>query len=247
MASHYQHRPLPTTLGLSLGFLGIAGLILSLLSLLPINIYNVYLSSTTALLLAKIEYERTQQWWLFSQETLYYFIFLVGSAVSSVITCILVMVASLTKKRRIFNNTDIEANHYSNKNKYSSILLNRYTCILFIGQISWALFGNHLLWFKKLDNEDMTMIVESTKLSVWILWLNYAVLILFSFILFCASFFIILGTSKALSSNGKNNNNINNNDNINNHMNSNNNEDNHNEMQQERTPLLNNNKSTYHN
>lgn len=148
MASHYQHRPLPTTLGLSLGFLGITGLILSLLSLLPINIYNVYLASTTALMLAKIEYERTQQWWLFSHETLYYFIFLVGSAVSSVITCILVMFASLTKKRRIFNNMDIEANHYSNnKSKYSSILLNRYTCFIFIGQITWALFGKFLFSF----------------------------------------------------------------------------------------------------
>ncbi|CAO3638988.1 unnamed protein product [Cunninghamella echinulata] len=234
MASHYQHCPIPTTLGLSLAFFGIAGLILSLLSLLPVNIYNVYLASTTALMLAKIEYERTQQWWLFSHETLYYFIFLVGSALSSVITCILVMVASLTRKKRMFS-TDIEANYYSNR-KYSSVLLNRFTCIIFIGQISWALFGNHLLWFIKLEN--MTTIVDSTKLSVWILWLNYAVLTLFSFILFCASFFIILGTSKMVSANKNHNNNgqiniINNNDN------------NINEMQQETTPLL-NNKSTYH-
>ncbi|ORZ25197.1 hypothetical protein BCR42DRAFT_399618 [Absidia repens] len=48
----------------------------------------------------------------------------------------------------------------------------------------------------------MTQIRESTTLSVWILWLNYGVLILFSFVLFCASFFIIIGTS--LSNNNSN-------------------------------------------
>ncbi|CAO3579297.1 unnamed protein product [Absidia cylindrospora] len=197
MSTCIQHRAVPTTLGLSLGFLGVVGLVISLLSLVPINIYNIYLASHTALALANLEYQRTHQWWSFSSDALYYFIFLLGSVVSSLITTCLVLITCLAKRKSFITPVDIEAN-CTKKYQRSNLWLSRMACVVFIGQISWALYGNHLLWFVSLD---MTQIRESTTLSVWILWLNYGVLILFSFVLFCASFFIIIGTSLSSSNN----------------------------------------------
>ncbi|KAI8089691.1 uncharacterized protein BX664DRAFT_359217 [Halteromyces radiatus] len=231
MSTLIQHRSSPTTLGFSLGFLGILGLALALLSLLPINIYNVYLATSTILALIKMEYQRTHQWWTFSSVAMYYLIFLVGSVISSLITTGFVIATCLTKKRTL-QSLDIESNCVSQQR--SSIWLSRFACVVFIGQISWALFGNHLLWFV---NMDVTLIRESTTLSVWILWLNYIILILFSFILLCASFFIILGTSKIISTTNNNSGNTGNNSNSKTSVD---------EMQQqETTPLL--NKSSCHN
>lgn len=57
------------------------------------------------------------------------------------------------------------------------------------------LLGTHLLFFLG-DTSLPATIHKSTMLSVLILWLNYLILTVFAFILFCASFFIILGARR---------------------------------------------------
>ncbi|KAI8330639.1 hypothetical protein BC941DRAFT_440391 [Chlamydoabsidia padenii] len=213
-----HHRPMPTSLGLSMGFLGVVGLVVSLLSLVPINIYNIYLAISTILMLLS----RTD-------DSLVYLVFLIGSAVSSFITTGLILIISLVKSTTRLHD-DMEATTTTtttNRKDNSCVWQSRLACLVIISQISWAIFGTHLVWFVKLE---MTQVVASTTLSVWILWLNYGVLILFSFVLFCASFFIIIGTSY-------NNNNNNDGDS----MGGNSVGEMH---QQETTPLL--NKSNYH-
>ncbi|KAI8070862.1 hypothetical protein BC940DRAFT_11865 [Gongronella butleri] len=198
----------PTSLstGLSLGVFGMIGLMLSLLSLLPINVYNIYLASHTALTLVQLE--QGNPWWRFSHARhYYYFAFLVGSAVSSLIVFAMVITTCLRRKQPVAS-VDLEANaaawysqhallqQQQQRYQHTSVWTNRWACVAFLVQISWAVFGNHLIWFVKTEN---TLISDATRLSVWILWLNYGIVIVFSFVLVCASVFVLVGAPNHLS------------------------------------------------
>lgn len=79
------------TIGLIFSVIGMGGLVLSVLSLLPVNFYNIYIASQTMFELLLFEHERTNKEWqdiTFSNEAKLFFIFLSGSIVSSLLEII---------------------------------------------------------------------------------------------------------------------------------------------------------------
>ncbi|ORX62953.1 hypothetical protein DM01DRAFT_1331053 [Hesseltinella vesiculosa] len=185
-----QRLSVSSSAGLTLGLFGMVGLMISLMTLLPLNVYNMYLASHTALYLVRLE--QAEPWWRFSHAAhQYYFTFLAGSVISSFIVICLVLTTCLRKPK---STLDLESNTV--RQSSVSVWTNRWACLVFLGQISWAIIGNHLIWFVDMEN---ALIYDATKLSVWILWLNYGILIAFSFLLVCASVFLLIGGAKQTS------------------------------------------------
>ncbi|KAI8374268.1 uncharacterized protein BYT42DRAFT_575754 [Radiomyces spectabilis] len=207
MVNSKQHSVIPTSVGLSLGFVGIIGLVLSLISLLPLNIYNITISVQTLSDVLKYEMNETQDWRQFSAEGIQYASFLAGAIVSSLITVILVFATCCCHRPRPSWETgeldsfhgdmaisELENSCESGHRRNGSLWLSRLGCLIFVLQIGWASFGTHVL-FNTDSHRFPTTIYPSTMVVVCILWLNYIILILFAFILFCASIFILLGTT----------------------------------------------------
>ncbi|KAJ8662344.1 hypothetical protein O0I10_002038 [Lichtheimia ornata] len=193
MANDKQHGFISRTVGLSLGFLGIVGLVLSLVSLLPVNFYNIFVAVTALTQVLRHE----NDWWALSSEGTLYAVFLTGAILSSLITIAMVLVTACRQRPHDAQMAAASAavEHDIEGKRRSSVWLSRMGCLIFVGQISWALFGTHLLFFLG-DTSLPATIHKSTMLSVLILWLNYLILTVFAFILFCASFFIILGARR---------------------------------------------------
>ncbi|KAI9323364.1 hypothetical protein BX666DRAFT_1886110 [Dichotomocladium elegans] len=141
------------------------------------------------------------RWWLsLSPEASLYMVFLSGSILSSLISIVMVLVTACRqqphpKEMAITPPSAVEDQVIEGKRR-SSVWLSRMGCLIFVGQISWALFGTHLLFFFDDHNDLPDSVRKSTTISVLILWLNYVILTAFSFILFCASFFILLGVRR---------------------------------------------------
>ncbi|KAI8143015.1 hypothetical protein BJV82DRAFT_613096 [Fennellomyces sp. T-0311] len=196
MANSKQHGFISKTMGLSLGFVGIVGLVISLVSLLPVNGYNMYITVNALIELLKYELQNNTDWWSLSPNGYLYAIFLAGSILSSLITIVMVIATCLRQRpdneQMGMTRQDIESN-----TKRRSVWLSRMGCLIFVGQIGWALFGTHVLFF--LQDDLPESIHKATMISVLILWLNYLIVSIFSFILFCASFFIILGARRSSS------------------------------------------------
>ncbi|KAL0094730.1 hypothetical protein F4703DRAFT_1820372 [Phycomyces blakesleeanus] len=215
-----------TGLGLTMASLGIIGLALALLSLIPVNVYNIVVAVSALKDLVKYEYDQNRpEWWLLPKESALYLAFLTGSVIYSLITMAMVMLTLAGGKRQAqkgriqvsdtphpglvsqdnlykrHGRTDIESSQVNQPTQgQTSVWLGRIGCLVFIGQIGWALFGTHLLFFTDLDNKLFPATVRTlTTISVFILWLNYIIIAIFSFILFCASFFIILGGARRRS------------------------------------------------
>ena len=140
MANDKQHGFISRTVGLSLGFLGIVGLVLSLVSLLPVNFYNIFVAVTALTQVLRHE----NDWWSLSSEGTLYAVFLTGAILSSLITIAMVLVtacrqrphdAQMAAAASAAVGQDIEGK------RRSSVWLNRMGCLIFVGQISWALFG----------------------------------------------------------------------------------------------------------
>lgn len=139
MANDKQHGFISRTVGLSLGFLGIVGLVLSLVSLLPVNFYNIYVAVTALTQVLRHE----NDWWALSSEGTLYAVFLTGAILSSLITIAMVLVTACRQRPHDAQmaaasaavEQDIEGK------RRSSVWLSRIGCLIFVGQISWALFG----------------------------------------------------------------------------------------------------------
>ncbi|KAI9028311.1 hypothetical protein CLU79DRAFT_738720 [Phycomyces nitens] len=214
-----------TGLGLTMASLGIIGLALALLSLIPVNVYNIVVAVSALKDLVKYEYDQNRpEWWLLPKESALYLAFLTGSVISSLITMAMVMVTLAGGKRQAqkgrtqasgtphpdlvsqdnlykrHGRTDIESSQVRQPIQgQSSVWLGRIGCLVFVGQIGWALFGTHVLFFTDPSKLFPATVRTLASISVFILWLNYIIIAIFSFILFCASFFIILGGARRRS------------------------------------------------
>ncbi|KAI7869916.1 hypothetical protein BDF14DRAFT_1777573 [Spinellus fusiger] len=206
-----------TGLGLAMASIGIIGLALAFLSLIPINIYNIVVAVNGVKDIVQYEYSQHRpQWWLLPIESVVYLLFLTGSVISSLVTVSMVILTMVSGRRKIqprdvlapphqdslykrhsrTDRTDIEASQGTEIQGQTSVWLGRIGCLVFVGQIGWALLGTHVLFFANLDHSLPTSVRTLAVVSVSILWLNYSILALFSFILFCASFFIVLGVKR---------------------------------------------------
>ncbi|KAI8983071.1 hypothetical protein BDB01DRAFT_850896 [Pilobolus umbonatus] len=206
---------LSTSIGLLLGFLGMAGIVLSIISLIPLNGYNIYMSTTTLIKLARIEYGRTHDWWYaFSYDAKLYLIFLFGSALSSIFEILLSFMACCahqSKSNKMVDEHSISNNNSNNNGRYIKQLSSnqtthtqisngntwfiRFACFILTVQIAFALLGTHIIYILK-SNVISVDIQNAASISLYILWINYISLTIFAFILFCASFFILIGAQK---------------------------------------------------
>ena len=172
MANSKQHGFISKTMGLSLGFLGIVGLVVSLISLLPVNVYNLFITVNALTELLRYELQNTKDWWTLSPDGTIYSVFLTGSTLSSLITIIMVIATCLRQQPSPSDNVqmvshaqqgveqdqeqDIEAHPITTTTvtttkRRSSVWLSRIGCLIFVGQIGWALFGK-FLFLKKYKN-----------------------------------------------------------------------------------------------
>lgn len=161
-------RSFVSSIGLLLSFIGMAGLVLSIISLLPLNGYNIYTTVITSSQLLQFELAKTNGDWKqieLSSDAKIYFIFLAGSLFSSLFVIILTFTACCrhqTKPEKIqgvtiiqqaeeeqdfLNNNkqqQLQQQNYNNKvvNKKSWFL--RITCFTLLIQIIFSLFGKKI-------------------------------------------------------------------------------------------------------
>lgn len=166
-----KRRFISKTVGLSLGFLGIVGLVLSLVSLLPVNLYNIFITvnALTELLKYELDKNNKEDWWTLSPTATVYSVFLAGSIVSSLIVVILVLATCFrqgvhrSSTRRLPGSQRSTATAAatappqttssagpskagsdleSHQDKpATSLWTSRVGVLVFVGQIGWALFG----------------------------------------------------------------------------------------------------------
>lgn len=150
-------RSFLSSIGLLLSFIGMAGLVLSIISLLPLNGYNIYTTVITSLKLLQFEHERTHEEWRnieLSQDAKIYLIFLTGSCLSSFFEILLTLIAccrSRTETENIQGVTIIQVEEeeqgFLNNSKQQHKVLNRkswfirITCFTLLIQILFSLFG----------------------------------------------------------------------------------------------------------
>lgn len=139
MANDKQNGFISRTVGLSLGFLGIVGLVLSLVSLLPVNFYNIFVAVTALTQVLRHE----NDWWALSSEGTLYAVFLTGAILSSLITIAMVLVTACRQRPHDAQMAAASASVEQDieGKRRSSVWLSRMGCLIFVGQISWALFG----------------------------------------------------------------------------------------------------------
>lgn len=140
---------LSTNLGVLLGFLGMTGLALTIISLLPLNVYNIYSSIKTLTELVKFEHDRTTEWnfLAFSSDAILYSIFLLGVVFSASLTILFTFIAYFFRKRSSYNeeqHISAEANGYKQyqpqHNQNNSTWFVRISSLTIMIQLSFALF-----------------------------------------------------------------------------------------------------------
>ncbi|KAL0077737.1 hypothetical protein J3Q64DRAFT_1747113 [Phycomyces blakesleeanus] len=211
-----------TTLGLILGVTSMIGLAVSLLTLLPMNVYNTVIALKSLKDLLQYEYIKHGQLGSLSKEVQLCLAFLAGSIVSSLTTVIMVFgvcFRSTKSLARVDHNStppvpttpkgyvglisrerelDLESANRSRQEKSYDRPPSKWVCLtkrfMYISQIIWACFGTYLLFFMDLPADALPdNVFGSAVLSLSILWLNYAILSVFTFILLFISFLLILG------------------------------------------------------
>ncbi|KAI9361083.1 hypothetical protein BD770DRAFT_384142 [Pilaira anomala] len=184
-------------IGLLLSFIGMAGLVLSIVSLLPVNVYNMYLTTLTVLKLVEFEKEN----W-FYQDAQIYLIFLAGSFVSSLFEIFTTFLACAQTGKSHQVMLDQES---CNSHNNSSVITKkkswfiRIICFTLLIQILFSILGAHIIYKIKSENIPLE-IQQEIFLSCAILWINYLSLTVFCFILLFASFFILIGQQPKKSS-----------------------------------------------
>lgn len=125
-------RSFVSSIGLLLSFIGMAGLVLSIVSLLPLNGYNIYLTTITVLKLVEFEKE---EW--FYQDAQIYLIFLAGSFISSLLEILVTFVACCRTETNQVDQESCNTTHIKKKSWFIRI-----TCFTLLIQILFSLLGN---------------------------------------------------------------------------------------------------------
>ncbi|KAI7906332.1 uncharacterized protein BX663DRAFT_496055 [Cokeromyces recurvatus] len=173
------------SIGILFSFIGMVGLILSIITLVPLNGYNLYttFNASTKLLLFEIQRNDDWQHLILSRDAKLYFIFLFGSFMSSILAIMTTFIA-------LFSN--IKSNKKQQQQKSWFL---RFISVTLLIQIVFSLYGVHLIYRVKSKTEIIPLeIQQDTMLSCAILCLNYLSLILFAVILLFASFCILLSS-----------------------------------------------------
>ncbi|KAI8347666.1 hypothetical protein BD560DRAFT_450417 [Blakeslea trispora] len=218
-----NRRSKTSTLGLILSFIGMTGLVLSIVTLLPINAYNIYTTITTICKLLAFEQKRTNKdWEELSPEAILYLVFLSGSCCSSMFeigaTFLVCGRHQVSKEEQEGTNRDSElaTQQLGMKQYHGNAMLDhpstqrpisRYDprtswFIRIIGftillQIIFSLLGTHILFKLKSDISVIPKeIQDNTYISCAILWINYVSLLVFCFVLLFASFCILIGAHR---------------------------------------------------
>lgn len=119
-------------IGLLLSFVGMAGLVLSIVSLLPLNGYNIYTATLTVLRLVELEQD-DDEW---SQDAKLYLLFLAGSSFASLMEIMATLAACCRTETK---ETDQESCHNTIRNNKSWFV--RLLCFTLLTQIVFSLFG----------------------------------------------------------------------------------------------------------
>lgn len=124
-------------IGLLLSFIGMAGLVLSIVSLLPVNVYNMYLTTVTVLKLVEFEKEN----W-FYQDAQIYLIFLAGSFISSLFEIVATFLAcAQTGKSQEVMLDQESCNNSSVITKKKKSWFIRIICFTLLIQILFSILG----------------------------------------------------------------------------------------------------------
>jgi hypothetical protein len=144
-------RSITSSIGLGISFIGMAGLVLSIVSLLPLNVYNIYKSVSTCTKLLYFELENNHKdWQSVSADAKLYFAFLLGSVISSFLEIITTFTACCRQSTR---ETAIVIEDESNSKQHQEYIQHqphyqpktswfiRFTCFTILIQIVFSLFG----------------------------------------------------------------------------------------------------------
>jgi hypothetical protein len=147
-------RGISRSIGVTFSFIGMVGLVLSLVSLLPLNGYNIYICVDGLLQVLRHELERTNNdWTAFSWACKLYIVYFTGTILCSTFDfCVYMLVCCGYRKQdqdeeeQMIERQDDENGQTSrgkrgNRKVKKSILYNRAAVFNFILQIAWALFG----------------------------------------------------------------------------------------------------------
>lgn len=130
-----------TTIGLIFSVIGMAGLVLSIISLLPVNFYNIYLASQTVFELLLFEHERTNKEWqdiTFSNEAKLFLTFLCGSILSSILEIVTTLFACCRHSTTHLNRKSA----YEPEPQRKSWFI-RTVCFTLIIQVLFSLLGKY--------------------------------------------------------------------------------------------------------
>lgn len=139
-------RSITSSIGLGISFIGMAGLVLSIVSLLPLNAYNIYKSISTLNKLFCFELENNHNdWQSVSTDTKLYSAFLCGSLLSSFLEITATFTACCRQSTRETILIDDESNskqhqEYMQYQPKTSWFM-RFTCFTILIQIIFSLFG----------------------------------------------------------------------------------------------------------
>ncbi|KAL0141280.1 hypothetical protein V8B55DRAFT_1487656 [Mucor lusitanicus] len=173
-----SNRNFSSTIGFISSFIGMAGLVLTIISLIPLNSYNIYTTLDTLLQLISFELKRTGQsdWHhlqLSSTATLYA-IFLSCSFLSSMLVILSTCIACC-RHQTFQQQQQQQQQTHTHSAKYEKIIQHK-SCI-------------------QPDPHVIPLEIQhNVSLSCAILWISYLAIILFSLVLLFASFCILIGS-----------------------------------------------------
>jgi hypothetical protein len=144
-------RSITSSIGLGISFIGMTGLVLSIVSLLPLNAYNIYKSVSTLTKLLYFELENNHKdWQSVTVDAKLYFVFLCGSVFSSFLEIIATFTACCRQSTR---ETTVVIDDESNSKQHQEYIQHqphyqpkaswflRFTCFTILIQIIFSLFG----------------------------------------------------------------------------------------------------------
>ncbi|OAD04224.1 hypothetical protein MUCCIDRAFT_108042 [Mucor lusitanicus CBS 277.49] len=198
-----SNRNFSSTIGFISSFIGMAGLVLTIISLIPLNSYNIYTTLDTLLQLISFELKRTGQsdWHhlqLSSTATLYA-IFLSCSFLSSMLVILSTCIACC-RHQTFQQQQQQQQQTHTHSAKYEKIIQHkswflRFTCLTLLIQMATSIFGTHLIYKIQPDPHVIPLEIQhNVSLSCAILWISYLAIILFSLVLLFASFCILIGS-----------------------------------------------------
>ncbi|KAK4518414.1 uncharacterized protein ATC70_008631 [Mucor velutinosus] len=196
-----SNRNFSSTIGFISSFIGMAGLVLTIISLIPLNSYNLYTTLDTLLQLISFELKRAgQDEWhpiQLSSTAILYVIFLSFSFLSSVLVIFTTCIACCrhqTFQPQQTNNNSTHSAKYEKITQHKSWFL-RFTCVALLIQMAASIFGTHLIYKVKPDIQEMPLEIQyNVSISCAILWISYLAIIVFSLVLLFASFCILIGS-----------------------------------------------------